>query len=60
MRADSGLCVYIRGFEIGFAGFALAFEAMVISHDANGNRTGAGYTTAAGNELTASPGFTYT
>ncbi len=28
--------------------------------DANGNQTGTGYTTATGNEQTASPGYTYT
>ena len=37
-----------------------AFASESFSYDANGNATGAGYTTAAGNEQTASPGYTYT
>ena len=37
-----------------------AFANESFSYDANGNQTGTGYTTAAGNEQTASPGYTYT
>ena len=37
-----------------------AFANESFSYDANGNETGAGYTTSTGNEQTASPGYTYT
>ena len=37
-----------------------AFANESFSWDANGNQTGTGYTTATGNEQTASPGYTYT
>ncbi len=37
-----------------------AFANESFTYDANGNETGAGYTTSTGNEQTASPGYTYT
>ncbi len=37
-----------------------AFANESFAYDANGNATGTGFTTAAGNEQTASPGYTYT
>ncbi len=37
-----------------------AFANESFAYDANGNATGTGYTTTAGNEQTASPGYTYT
>ena len=37
-----------------------AFANETLSHDANGNETGTGFTTSTGNEQTASPCYSYT